>query len=304
MNHAGEIRRLVELAEPDVRVWTNVGDAHIGHFGSADAIADAKAEILEGAGPATLRRRQRRRPARDGARRGIRRPHRHLRPRQRRPTSARRASRTAVSTARRARVETPVGRRDVDVPLLGPRQSAERAGRHRRGARVRRAARRHRRARGVARPPRRVAARCRACGRRRHARRRLLQLEPGRAATRAGCAGDERRPPAVASRCSARCWSSATFTDRAAPRVAAAAAAAARVDVLVAVGGTAGARARRTRPLRRAWPPAPCATSTTSDAAAAAWSVAACRPGDLVLVKGSRGTRTDLVADRLAAEWA
>lgn len=50
MNHAGEIRVLVDLAEPDVRVWTNVGDAHIGNFGSADGIAAAKAEILEGAG--------------------------------------------------------------------------------------------------------------------------------------------------------------------------------------------------------------------------------------------------------------
>jgi UDP-N-acetylmuramoyl-tripeptide--D-alanyl-D-alanine ligase len=50
MNHAGEIRVLVGLAEPNVRVWTNVGDAHIGNFGSADAIAAAKAEILEGAG--------------------------------------------------------------------------------------------------------------------------------------------------------------------------------------------------------------------------------------------------------------
>ncbi len=47
MNHAGEIRVLVGIAEPEVRVWTNVGDAHIGHFGSADGIADAKAEILE-----------------------------------------------------------------------------------------------------------------------------------------------------------------------------------------------------------------------------------------------------------------
>jgi UDP-N-acetylmuramoyl-tripeptide--D-alanyl-D-alanine ligase len=50
MNHAGEIRVLVGLAEPDVRVWTNVGDAHIGNFGSPDAIAAAKAEILDGAG--------------------------------------------------------------------------------------------------------------------------------------------------------------------------------------------------------------------------------------------------------------
>ena len=48
MNHAGEIRALVRIAEPDVRVWTNVGDAHIGYFGTKPAIADAKAEILEG----------------------------------------------------------------------------------------------------------------------------------------------------------------------------------------------------------------------------------------------------------------
>ena len=51
MNHAGEIRTLVAIADPDLRVWTNVGDAHLGFFASPDAIADAKAEILEGAGP-------------------------------------------------------------------------------------------------------------------------------------------------------------------------------------------------------------------------------------------------------------
>ena len=54
MNHAGEIRTLVGIAEPDVRVWLNVGDAHIGHFGSREAIASAKAEILDDAGPATV----------------------------------------------------------------------------------------------------------------------------------------------------------------------------------------------------------------------------------------------------------
>jgi UDP-N-acetylmuramoyl-tripeptide--D-alanyl-D-alanine ligase len=47
MNHPGEIRTLVGIATPDVRVWTNVGDAHLGFFESADAIAEAKAEILE-----------------------------------------------------------------------------------------------------------------------------------------------------------------------------------------------------------------------------------------------------------------
>jgi UDP-N-acetylmuramoyl-tripeptide--D-alanyl-D-alanine ligase len=51
MNHAGEISTLVRIAEPDIRVWTNVGDAHLGFFASVEAIADAKAEILDGARP-------------------------------------------------------------------------------------------------------------------------------------------------------------------------------------------------------------------------------------------------------------
>ncbi|HSC28316.1 MAG TPA: UDP-N-acetylmuramoyl-tripeptide--D-alanyl-D-alanine ligase [Vicinamibacterales bacterium] len=54
MNHPGEIRTLVGIAEPDVRVWTNVGDAHLGFFATPDAIADAKAEILAQAGPADV----------------------------------------------------------------------------------------------------------------------------------------------------------------------------------------------------------------------------------------------------------
>ena len=47
MNHAGEISALVRIAEPEVRVWTNVGPAHLEFFGTVDAIAAAKAEILE-----------------------------------------------------------------------------------------------------------------------------------------------------------------------------------------------------------------------------------------------------------------
>lgn len=49
MNHFGEISALVKIAEPEVRVWTNVGPAHLEFFGTVEAIADAKAEILEGA---------------------------------------------------------------------------------------------------------------------------------------------------------------------------------------------------------------------------------------------------------------
>jgi UDP-N-acetylmuramoyl-tripeptide--D-alanyl-D-alanine ligase len=41
-----------------------------------------------------------------------------------------------------------------------------------------------------------------------------------------------------------------------------------------------------------------------SSAEAAAFTAARTRPGDLVLVKGSRGVRTDLVVDRLKAEFA
>ena len=54
MNHAGEIRLLVGIAQPEIRVWTNVGDAHLGYFASQDSLADAKAEILENAEPTAI----------------------------------------------------------------------------------------------------------------------------------------------------------------------------------------------------------------------------------------------------------
>jgi UDP-N-acetylmuramoyl-tripeptide--D-alanyl-D-alanine ligase len=43
---AGEIGCLAELCEPQVGVITRIGDAHLGGFGSLDAVAEAKAELL------------------------------------------------------------------------------------------------------------------------------------------------------------------------------------------------------------------------------------------------------------------
>ncbi|MGY1697277.1 UDP-N-acetylmuramoyl-tripeptide--D-alanyl-D-alanine ligase [Geodermatophilus sp. SYSU D00814] len=43
----GHIARLCTLARPDVGVVLNVGSAHLGEFGSADAIAVAKGELVE-----------------------------------------------------------------------------------------------------------------------------------------------------------------------------------------------------------------------------------------------------------------
>lgn len=59
MNHPGEIRALTRQVRPDVAVITTVEAAHLEFFGTVEAIADAKAEIFEGmnrAGVAVLNR--------------------------------------------------------------------------------------------------------------------------------------------------------------------------------------------------------------------------------------------------------
>lgn len=51
MNHEGEIRPLVKMVRPHIAIITLVAAAHLGHFRSLDDIAAAKAEIFEGIEP-------------------------------------------------------------------------------------------------------------------------------------------------------------------------------------------------------------------------------------------------------------
>lgn len=51
MNHFGEIRALVGLVKPQVALVTTIAPAHLEFFETCDAIADAKSEIFEGIVP-------------------------------------------------------------------------------------------------------------------------------------------------------------------------------------------------------------------------------------------------------------
>ena len=51
MNHKGEIAILAGLTRPDVGVYTNIGPVHIEFFGSVEKIAEAKRELLENLAP-------------------------------------------------------------------------------------------------------------------------------------------------------------------------------------------------------------------------------------------------------------
>lgn len=48
MNHAGEIAALVDMVRPHSAIITEIGTAHIEHFDSMTALAEAKAEIIGG----------------------------------------------------------------------------------------------------------------------------------------------------------------------------------------------------------------------------------------------------------------
>ncbi|HEX4665968.1 MAG TPA: UDP-N-acetylmuramoyl-tripeptide--D-alanyl-D-alanine ligase [Chthoniobacterales bacterium] len=51
MNHPGEIAPLAELAKPDVAIITNIGLAHIEFMGSREAIAQEKGDLAASLGP-------------------------------------------------------------------------------------------------------------------------------------------------------------------------------------------------------------------------------------------------------------
>ncbi|ACD83468.1 UDP-N-acetylmuramoyl-tripeptide--D-alanyl-D-alanine ligase [Candidatus Methylacidiphilum infernorum] len=45
-NHPGEIATLSRIIAPDIVIVTNIGSAHVGHFGSVEAIAQEKTDLL------------------------------------------------------------------------------------------------------------------------------------------------------------------------------------------------------------------------------------------------------------------
>ena len=298
MNHAGEIRRLVEIAEPDVRVWTNVGDAHLGFFASPEAIADAKAEILQRATAATLlvcnaddlrvMARARTFPGRT-------------------ITFGTAADATVRATSiedrgvdgMRAHVTTPVGERVFDTPLLGRGNLANVLA-----------------ATAVALDAdipleaiAGVSSRLRAADRRGAVTRLpggVTLIDDSYNSSPSALRG-ALDVVAHESRCERKIAVLGEMLElgdhaQALHEECGRAAAAAGLTRLVAVGGSP-ARAMADAAIA-AGMSGESVSYYAQSADAVAPVAAEVRRGDLVLVKGSRGTRTDLVADRLAAEFA
>lgn len=294
MSRAGEISRLVAIAEPDVRVWTNVGDAHLGFFTSPDAIADAKAEILERAGAGTLLVCNADDPRVMTRVRAF--PGRTLTFGIEAPAAVQaKAVEDLGLDGMRARVETPAGARVIETPLLGRGNLANVLAATAVAldfgiplddivavaARLRPAERRGvvlRLPGGITivddsynSSPAALARALDVVARARPAGRRVLVL------------GEMLELGAHAIALHERCGRSA---------------ARAGADLLYTIGGEP-ARALAEAAVA-AGMPARAVHHVATSAEAAPVVVSAVRPGDLVLVKGSRGTRTDLVVDALS----
>ena len=299
MNHPGEIQTLVGIAEPEVRVWTNVGDAHIGFFESAESIADAKGELLEGARPddvlvanADDARVMKRAPRFAG----------------RLVTFGIEAAAADVKAASvemrglegtRATVRTPAGEFQLQTPLLGLGNLANVLAATAVAVTL-----------GI--PVSAIAERASAL-RAAHHRGELLRLPGGitliddsynssptallRSLETVGAATGSARKIAVlgemlelgahAARLHQECGR---------------AAAAAGLHFLIAVGG--GAAGELAAAAVQSGMPAANVVHVPSKTDAIALAVQRVRPGDLVLVKGSRGIGLDAVVERLTAEFA
>ena len=298
MNHPGEIRTLIGIAEPEVRVWTNVGDAHMAFFGSADAIADAKGEIAEDARPDDVLIANANDPrvmARTARFKG-------------------RLVTFGVDTAADVRatgvkekglegtaatIVTPAGQIEVDTPLLGMGNLANVLA-----------------ATAVALefdvPLSAVAERAARLGAAEH-RGELLRLPGG-----VTLIDDSYNSSPAALKGALEVVASAIGSARkvavlgemlelgeqatALHRECGAAAAAAGLNVLIAVGG-APASELAAAAVAGGMPERSVAHVATSEKAAAV-ALERVRPGDLVLVKGSRGIGTDVVVERLKEEFA
>jgi UDP-N-acetylmuramoyl-tripeptide--D-alanyl-D-alanine ligase len=298
MNHAGEISTLVAIAEPDVRVWTNVGDAHLGFFASPDAIADAKAEILErstrdtvlvcNADDARVMARVSRFEGRTvtfGTTEGT--------------TVRADAIEDRGIDGMRARVRTPAGDGVIETPLLGRGNLSNVLA-----------------ATAVALDAGvpldeivSVAATLQPADRRGAVKRlrqdiTLIDDSYNSSPSALQRALDVVAKESRATRKAAVLGEMLELGDhsRALHETCGRAAARAGVSLLVAIGGEP-ARALAESAVAAGVPRSAVQYFEKSDDAAPA-VVQAMRPGDLVLVKGSRGTRTDVVADRIALEFA
>jgi UDP-N-acetylmuramoyl-tripeptide--D-alanyl-D-alanine ligase len=298
MNHAGEIRTLVGIAEPDVRVWTNVGDAHAGFFASVDAIADAKAEILEQARPGDLlvaNADDARIRARAGRFAGRVRTFGVSDDADYRASGVRHRGLDGMAAA----LTTPHGPVDVETPLLGTGNLLNLLAAAAVAVEL-----------GVALDA--IAAR--AATLKPAARRGELLRLPGGitlvddsynsspaalmkaletvavstgSARKIAVLGEMLELGAHADRLHAECGQ---------------AAARAGLDLLIAVGGDPARRLAEA--ARAAGMSASAVVHVATSAEAADLAQRKVRPGDLVLVKGSRGVRTDVVVDRLKVEFA
>jgi UDP-N-acetylmuramoyl-tripeptide--D-alanyl-D-alanine ligase len=298
MNHPGEIRTLVQVAEPEVRVWTNVGDAHLGFFASADAIADAKAEILEHARATDVlvaNADDDRIVARTNGFAGRVTTFGIERPADVKASSVE----DRGLDGSRAIVRTPTGEVRLETPLLGAGNLAnvlaatavavefavplaaiaDRAARlqpaHHRGE--------------LLRLPGGLTVIDDSYNSSPSALRRALQVMKAAtgSARKIAVLGEMLELGAHAERLHRECG---------------AAAAAAGIDLLIAVGGPS-AKVLADQAIAQGMP-ATAVSYVATSADAAELAALRTRPGDLVLVKGSRGIGTDFVVDRLKAEYA